>query len=393
MTSTSPRLWLVGSLIAVTLVSCGKAADSDSAKRRGDQPFPVEVAVVATQDLIQSLRAPGTVEAFEVVQITARVAGPLDRLLVAEGDHVAVGDQIAVIDAARYRLALNTAQAQVARAEAGRDDARAAAARREELAKDNRIQQEEVQQARLRVLQAEADVAVAAASLERATLDLKDATVTAPIAGMIQQRDARTGAYLSIGAPLVTVIQRDPLALRFSVPVADARHLAIGQPVTVTVGGTTATAVIRLIADLVEPSTRLVPVIARFPSLQADPQTASLRPGMFVEVAITLPTRTAIAVPSLALRSSERGTMVYIVERVLEGKVENKVLRERKVTLDGQTDHGDAIVTSGLAVGDVLTVRAADGLRDGMTVTVAIRADETSSASSHPPASPLSSPK
>ncbi len=384
MTSTSPRLWLIGSLIAVTLVSCGKAADSDSTKRRGDQPFPVEVAVVATQDLAQSLRAPGTVEAFEVVQITARVAGSLDRLLVAEGDHVAVGDQIAVIDAARYRLALTTAQAQVARAEAGRDDARAAAARREELAKDNRIQQEEVQQARLRVLQAEADVAVAAASLERATLDLKDATVTAPIAAMIQQRDARTGAYLSIGAPLVTVIQRDPLALRFSVPVADARHLAIGQPVTVTVGGNTATAVIRLIADLVEPSTRLVPVIARFQPLQADPQTANLRPGMFVEVAITLPTRTAIAVPSLALRSSERGTMAYIVE--------GKVLRERKVTLDGQTDHGDAIVTSGLAVGDVLAVRAADGLRDGMTVTVATRADDVSSSTAHPPASPLSSP-
>lgn len=345
-------------VICLIPTACGKSAGDDSAKRKGDQAFPVEIAEVTAQSLVQTLRAPGTIEAFETIQITTRVAGSLDRLAVAEGDRVAVGDQIAAIDAERYRLTLVTAQAQVARAEADQADARDAATRRDELAKVDRITAEQAQQARLRVLQTDADLAIAKAAAERAALDLKDATVTAPIAGVIQRRDARTGAYLPVGAPLVTLVQRDPLELHFTVPVGDAHRLAVGQKVTAATrgGGASVTAVIRLISDTVDPGTRLVSVVAR---VDTDHE-AALRPGTFVETTIALPPRTVIAVTSLALRSGERGTMAYVFD--------GQVLHERRVTLDGQTDAGDLIVTSGLTTGERLAVRAGDGLRDGMAV-------------------------
>lgn len=345
----------------LALTSCGKQNEL-SGKPKGDQPFPVEIATVVERTVTQSLHAPGTIEAFETVQITARVAGSLDRLAVVEGDLVAVGDLIATIDAERYRIALTTAEAQRIRAEFVCEDARASAARRDELAKADRVRQEEAQQARLRLAQADADLAIAKAAVERAALDLKDANVTSPIAGIIQRREARTGAYLPVGAPLVTMVQRDPLEVRFSVPVADAARLTVGQVIIARPRGSTneLTATIRLIADSVDTGTRLVPVVARL----GKDVPREVRAGTFAEIQVTLPPRTMFAVPSLALRASERGTLAYVVE--------GGVLHERVVTLDGQTDAGELIVKDGLHVGEHLAVRAADGVRDGMKVTIIV---------------------
>jgi RND family efflux transporter MFP subunit len=358
------------------LAACGKPAAPVGAKKKaGEKPFPVEVLVVAERELTQTIRAPGTIEAFETIQITARVAGSLDRLKVVEGDQVAIGDLIATIDAERYRITLATAQAQLARAQAVREDASASAARREELAKVDRVPQEEAQQARMRLLQAEADLAGAQAAVERAALDLKDAQVSAPIAGIIQRREARTGAYLPIGAPLVTLIQRDPLQVHFSVAVGDAQRLRVGMVVDAIPRGATTpiSATIRLIADAVDPGTRLVPIVARV----AVDASGTVRPGTFAEVLMTLPARTVISVPSLALRASERGTMAYVVD--------GNVLQERIVTLAGQAENGELMVTSGLRVGETLAVRAADGLRQGMQVVV-IKPASGTGAETGPPA-------
>ena len=364
-------------MVCLVLFACGKQAVI-SGKPKGDQPFPIEVATVVERAVTQSLQAPGTIEAFETVQITARVAGSLDRLAVAEGDLVAVGQVIATIDAERYRIAVTTATAQCVRAEAVREDASASAARREELAKVDRVPQEEAQQARLRLAQADADLAVAKAALERAALDLKDATVTAPIAGIIQRRETRTGAYLTVGTPLVTLVQRDPLEVRFSVPVADAQRLVVGQAITARPRGSVEdlSATIRLIADAVDAGTRLVPVVAR---LTPDAPRA-VRPGTFAEITITLPPRTMITVPSLALRASERGTLAYVVE--------GDVLRERVVTLEGQTDNGEVVVKDGLHAGEQLSVRAADGVRDGMKVTVVAGPGSPSAQGTNKPSGP-----
>jgi multidrug efflux system membrane fusion protein len=256
-----------------------------------------------------------------------------------------------------------------------REDASASAARRAELAKVDRVPQEEAQQARMRLLQAEADLAGAQAAVERAALDLKDAQVSAPIAGIIQRREARTGAYLPIGAPLVTLIQRDPLQVHFSVAVGDAQRLRVGMVVDAIPRGATTpiSATIRLIADAVDPGTRLVPIVARV----AVDASGTVRPGTFAEVLMTLPARTVISVPSLALRASERGTMAYVVD--------GNVLQERIVTLAGQAENGELMVTSGLRVGETLAVRAADGLRQGMQVVV-IKPASGTGAETGPPA-------
>ena len=73
--------------------------------------FPVEVAPVRSQSMVYSVTAVGSVEAFEKVQVTARVAGAVDRVLFAEGEYAKAGQTLVEIETERYRLAVESAQA------------------------------------------------------------------------------------------------------------------------------------------------------------------------------------------------------------------------------------------------------------------------------------------
>jgi RND family efflux transporter MFP subunit len=73
--------------------------------------------------------------------------------------------------------------------------------------------------------------------LEIARQQLADTILYAPIGGMIHQRNANVGQYLTAGTPVVTVVQMQPLRLKTAVPEREARMIRIGQPVRVTVEG------------------------------------------------------------------------------------------------------------------------------------------------------------
>ena len=347
-------------VLAATLLltACGKPA-AEPKPKRGDFVFPVETAVVAAQPLEQAIHGSGAIEAHETVLVSARVAGVLDRLLVAEGDVVVPGATIAEIDADRYRLALSQAESQLSRTVAAFEDAQQGVERREQLAKDGRVAIEVLDQSRIKLRQAQADLDEAKVAVAKARLDLRDATVTAPIGGTIQTRDSRTGSYLQIGAPLVTLVQREPLQVRFFVSLADASLLTTGLPVSVIARGNPepVQGAIVLVGAVADPGTRQVVVLARL--------TAPGRlvwPGAYAEVAVALPQRQAIVVPGLALRTTDRGALAFVV-------VDGKAI-ERVVTLGMHAPGGAVEITSGLAIGEQVVVRAADGLSNGKAVRV-----------------------
>jgi multidrug efflux system membrane fusion protein len=353
-------------LTALGLAACGAGTDAGGKLAR-DLSFPVELQTVTAESITFSIAAVGSVEAFEIVAVTARVGGAVEKMAFAEGDQVTPDQILVEIEPERFRLAEVTARAALAKAEAAKADADAALARREAANKANPglVRDEDLTAARTRTATAVADVDQAKAALALAELNVHDALVRAPLAGVIQTRSIATGKYVQPGTVLATLVRRDPLLLRFSVPETDATRLAIGQQVSFTVAGETKpfVATINHITVAADPASRLVEVVAKVD----DPEQARLRPGAFAQVTVPVgAAKPVLVVPQTAVRPSERGFLAYVV--VNEGG--NEIAHERKLTLGMRTPSGMVEARDGLAPGDRLVVRGGEALREGAEVKV-----------------------
>ncbi|RPJ00369.1 MAG: efflux RND transporter periplasmic adaptor subunit, partial [Candidatus Aminicenantes bacterium] len=291
------------------------AASPAAGGGRGRVQFPVDVEQVSVRSLVYSVTAVGSVEAFEKVQVTARVSGAIDRVLFSEGEYAAAGRTLVEIETERYRLAVESAQASFEKAEASKADAEAGLKRRETVQTQNPglIPGEEVETWRTKVLTAASEVAEKRSALNQAKLNLRDAFVKAPISGVIQTRTVQTGQFVQTGTVLASLVRRDPLLLRFRVPERDAARIKPGQEARFRVREDSRefTAKVVHVAESADDISRLVDVTANID----DPSDRTLRPGSFAEISVPVASATqAPVIPVSAVRPSERGFLAYIVE-------------------------------------------------------------------------------
>ena len=108
--------------------------ETGSSSSRSRITYTVEVEPVQVRSLIYTVNAVGSIEAFEKVQVTARVAGIVDRVLFAEGNYAKLDQILVEIEPERYKLAVEAAQAAYEKAEASKADAEAGLKRREDVA-------------------------------------------------------------------------------------------------------------------------------------------------------------------------------------------------------------------------------------------------------------------
>jgi multidrug efflux system membrane fusion protein len=323
--------------------------------------FPVEVEAVSPRRVEYAVRAVGSIEAFEQVQVTARIAGAVDKLDFAEGDRVKAGQVLVEIEPRRFQIAVESAQAAVARTKAELAETQAALQRRQEANEKSPglVKAEEIESMRARVAAQDAARAAAESQLHLAELNLRDAFVRAPIAGQIESRDVRTGQYVQPGTPVATLLRRDPLLVRFQVPELDAASLLREQKVRFSVRdeGQPLNAVITHVAQAADATSRMVMVTARVD----DPRAGELRPGAFAQVTVPIDAHDdAPVVVETAIRPSEKGFVAFVVT---EGVAHERVLTLGLRTLDGKVE-----VKQGLEVGDLLVVRGAEALTDGAKV-------------------------
>ena len=335
--------------------------NSPSAKSRIE--YPVEAAPVVTRSLIYTVNAVGSVDAFEKVQVTSRVSGVVDRVLFAEGNLAAVDQILVEIEPERFKLAVDVAQAAYDKALAAKADAEAGLKRRETVITQNPglIPGEELETWRTKVRLAAADVAQALAALNQAKLNLHDAYVRAPFNGILQTRTVQTGQYVQVGMVLATLIRRDPLLLRFSVPERSGAELHPGQVANFKVRDNEKEYASKIVhvAAAADEGTRMVAVTAEI----RDTSDIALRPGAFAEITIPVSaSRTAPVIPQTAIRPSERGFIAYVIE--------NGLAVERTLSIGMRTEDGQAEVLSGLTPGELLVIRGAEALRQGAPVRV-----------------------
>jgi HlyD family secretion protein len=180
--------------------------------------------------------------------------------------------------------------------------------------------------------------------------------VRAPVAGLISRRAARLGA-LSMGAadPLFRIITDGAIELEAEVPEDSLARLAIGMAASVELPGadTPVSGKVRLISSEVDQTTRLGKVRIALSDLA--------HIGSFASGSIELARRTSVAIPAAAVVQTDSADDVLVVR---DGRV------ERRAVTTGLTNQADTEITGGLAVGEVVVMRAAAFLRGGEAVQV-----------------------
>lgn len=360
--STSLSRWTVWGCLAVlpALAGCGRSQGSTPATNR-PRALSVRVAPVAVQDVAYAIKAPGTLEAEELVQITAQVEGAVSDVRFNEGDAVGRGTVLLRIDPARYGLELKRAEANYQRALADARRAASEASRREQLAQQQLVAAEELTRARQEAERLEADAQSAKAARDIAAQNAARSAVRPPQPGIINTKTVETGKFVKTGDVMATVVDVSRLRLRFKVSEAESLRAREAQTVQFRVSSLGARdfgATIYHVGDLADPATRQVEILAwvRNPG--------ELKPGFFAEVTLASETRRgALVVPEGAVQASEKGFVTYAVE---DGKA-----RLRPIEIGLRTGTGLVEILSGLKPGDIVVVEGSDRLADGLPVQVA----------------------
>jgi multidrug efflux system membrane fusion protein len=316
------------------------------------------VAPVVAQDVVYEIKAPGSMEAEELVQITAQVEGQVTGVQFHEGDRVGRGTVLLRIDPDRYRLELARAEANYQRTLADSRRAAADLVRREELARENLVAAEELNRARQEADRLTADAQSAKAARDIAAQNVARSSVRPPMPGVINTKVVETGRFVKTGDVLGTLVDVSRLRLRFKVSEAESLRAREAQSVrfrVASLGNREFTATIYHVGDVADPATRQVEVMAWVKN------PGELKPGFFAEVTLASETRTgALVVPEGAVQASEKGFVTYVVE---DGKA-----RLRQIQIGLRTGTGLVEIRSGVKAGDVVVVEGSDRLGDGMPV-------------------------
>jgi RND family efflux transporter MFP subunit len=335
----------------------------------------VRMGAVERQDVTYDIKSLGSLEAEELIQVTAEVEGAVSAVLFHEGARVGTGTVLARIDPERYRVELQRADANLRRAQAEADRARSDLQRREALASENLVAPEELQRARTELERLGAEAASAAAAREIARQNARRSEVRAPRAGTINTRTVETGQFVRTGTVLATLVDTSRLRLRFKLSEAESLRAREGQQLAFRVsalGDRPFKATVYHVGSVADPATRQVEVLAWVKN------PGELKPGFFAEVALASETRqAAVVVPEAAVQASERGFVVYAVE---QGKAQS-----RPVQVGLRTGTGLVEIVNGLQGGETVVVEGSDRLADGVPVQAApMPATRPASASSAP---------
>lgn len=311
----------------------------------------------------------GTIEPDVSAEIYPEVAGELENFSLADGTPieeglvVEKGQVIGVIEYEDLKAAVDEAEAnlQVARASlsevkanldyAGREKERMVALYRDgtasEKQRDKAVTSYEATIARLHL--AEDRVKQARAALRRARLKYQDATVKAPISGIINRTHVDQGTYVSPARPLLEIINIEHVEIKGGVTERYLPMLCPGktkaQVELDAYPGETFTGTI----DRVQPGLDTITRTARVTIRLKNPEL-KLKPGMFARIKVIVARKTDIPViPDKAIVGEEGDYRVYVVR---EGKANLQPLRiglqqgDRNEVLEGP-GKGEWVVVSG----------------------------------------------
>jgi len=334
----------------------------------------VRVDTVRRVPLSQTVPVIGRLVAQQAGIVAARINGPIEAFRVRVGDRIEAGQTIAVLDAAviEVRRDLYAGRLNEARAQLSIEEAQLALARQDhkrlgKLKKSAAFNQARFDDARQKVViakaemrQAETAIAAAKADLGMAEINLYNAEIRAPYAGVVTERLTEAGAYVQIGDPVIRMIGDRSLEVEADVPFQHLGGLEPGIEVRLRLDdGTEHSAVVRALVPSENPLTRtravrFVPSIGKTLRPLAHEQSVTLR----IPIGSA---RQVLSVHKDAVIKRQGQDIVFVVAG--EG-VESRPVR-LGVAVGSRFE-----VLSGLSQGDQVVVRGNERLRPGAKVRI-----------------------
>lgn len=348
--------------LALAMTACSPPEASPEAAPR------VSVVTVGPQVVQRDDELPGRVAAVRTAQIRAQVGGIVQRRLFDQGAEVDAGQALFQIDPAAFRADVDSALAALQRSEAALGRSRVQSQRLHALAAAQAVSQQHRDDASAEYEQARAAVNEARAILARRQLDLRYATVSAPIAGRIDQALVTEGALVGVAdaEPMAVVQQIDQVYVDVRQPAAQLESLqrsaAGGGELPVTIIGAAGKPLSergQMLFSGINVDARTGDVILRI--LVDNPQR-QLLPGMYVRAKVPRGApASALTVPQQAvLRSAGGQAYAWVIGG--DGKA---VIRTLEV--DGSVDR-QWLVRTGLKAGEKVVVEGQERLQEGVVV-------------------------
>ncbi len=363
----APLKWISAGLISLALSASASAQPMPGGDRG---PIPAGVITLSEAQVPFSVTLPGRAIAYEEVNIRPRVDGTISEIPYEAGRKVEKGDVLFRIEGDTFEVDVAAAEAEVARAEAAVTAAEATLSRYERL-QGTGVTIEDVENARVTVLQNKAELSSANAKLKLARLNLERTEIRSPITGIVAVPEVSVGAVVTANQAdaLTTVTRLDPIYIdveESSKRLAEVRALMEGGTLQRGEGlDLTLTLENGVQYDqkgtLESPGTRVSTTTGSFEfRIRFDNPERHILPGQFLRVEIELGTTRAVMVPQGATSRAADGTLTAFV--AVDGKAEQREL----------TEHGSYqnawIVTDGIAPGEALIVDGLMAMRDGADI-------------------------
>ena len=314
-------------------------------------PVIISVTDATVERWQPSIKAVGSVEAINGIDVANEVPGVIESINFESGDAVQKGDILIRLDAAIDEAALRTrrAEAQLAEQEFKRVS---------DLLPRRAVSQSQYDESK-------ANYDAARARVNEAEAQLSKKVIRAPFDGNLGIRMVDQGEYVATGTPIVEINMLHPIYVDYTLSEKYLPNVDRGYPVTVTVAAVPDQQFegeVSAINTSVNPETRTVRMRATL-----DNEDGKLRPGMFATILTSQPdANEVVTLPRTAISYNTYGNFVFVVEDNEEGELS---VSRRSVTT-GEVRNERVAVLSGLEAGETVVAKGLLRLRAGQRVQI-----------------------
>jgi RND family efflux transporter MFP subunit len=352
-------------LSVVTAIGCSQQAAEEV---QSETVVPVTTASATTGSIRGSIVVTGTVTAAPGADqvVIAPQPARIAEIPKAEGDQVNKGDVLVRFELPELAAGVAGRNADVARAQARLQNARAAQTRAHDLFDRGIAARKEVEDADREIADAEADLAAARASLGAAQTSAGLAVVHAGFSGVVAKRYHNPGdlADATAADPVIRIVDPKRLEITASVPIPDVPRIVVGASGHMKNPSGDDDVPLKVVSRpaAVDPGTSAVPIRMTFAGTDIAPV------GTPVQVTIdTEEHKAVVLVPAVAIVREADEVAVFVA---------NGDKAERKVVTLGIENSEQVEVKSGIKTGDKVIVKGQAGLPDGAKITTAATAPE-----------------